>query len=365
MGGVGSIIDGSYLDESKKQVVEDNQEPIVKTTIEDKSDEVVPAVIVDEQKTDFNNDSVLAYINKDREDKFGSFEDMFKQPESKEVIKEVNPWEDILDDSDKTYFQFKKDTGLSRKEFDFVQQDISTKSSLELAHQKIKKDNPGSNFSKEEINNYLERKLSIDLTSDEIDSTDQMELNSFVKDYKYNLVSQQEKYKTTERPKNQESNVEMVTLQNGEQMPKTKYEALVNQNNEYKRNLQEGVSSATSFESEFAFDNNGEKQTSKLSYEYSEADKHSMLSNASDVDSFISKKFRTEKGFDHKGLAQFIDRAENSDKYLALAFNQGRAEALEEKIASDNNEQFTRNPRVENPNKNTAKSILDLVPNSY
>jgi hypothetical protein len=84
-----------------------------------------------------------------------------------------------------------------------------------------------------------------------------------------------------------------------------------------------------------------------------------MISNATDVNNFIAGKFRTEKGFDYRGLAEFIDKAENTEKYISLAYNQGRAEMLEEKIANDNNEQFSRTPKRSDSSE--AKTVDDLI----
>ena len=67
----------------------------------------------------------------------------------------------------------------------------------------------------------------------------------------------------------------------------------------------------------------------------------------------------TEKGFDYKGLAEFIDKAENTEKYISLAYNQGRAEMLEEKIANDNNEQFSRTPKRSDSSE--VKTVDDLI----
>ena len=349
-------IDGTENDEVNSDEVNSDE---VKND-EVKNDTTVASDEKEDQKQiELNNYAVLEYINKNREEKIVNYEDLFKQPESTEVIKEVNPYEDVFDDYDKSYFKFKKDTGLSRKEFDFVQQDFSKKSSLELAFDKVRRDNGGSTLTKEQISRYLERKLQIDLDVDEIDSADQIELNAFVKSYKEELIEQQEKYKITENPKKQTEKVAMVTLENGEQMPKEQFEKLKNQRKEYINNLKQDVSSATSFNVEIAFDNNGDKQIKKFNYEYSDNDRHRMISNATDVDNFISSKFRTEKGFDYKGLAEFIDKAENIEKYISLSYNQGRAEMLEEKIANDNNEQFSRTPKRSDSSE--VKTVDDLM----
>lgn len=341
----------------KNEAIASDDEIIVS---EENTEEAITSDVVDDKKEiEFNNESVLEYINKDREEKILNYEDLFKQAESKQVIKEVNPFEDVFDEYDKSYFKFKKDTGLSRKEFDFVQQDFSKKSSLDLAFDKVRKDNQGTALTKQEITRYLEKKLQIDLDVDEIDSADEIELNSFVKPYKEQLIAQQEKYKITENPKKQTEKVAMVTLENGEQIPKEQFEQLTNQRKQYINHLKEEVSSATSFNVEIAFENNGDKQTKKFNYEYSNDDRQRMISNATDVNNFIAGKFRTEKGFDYKGLAEFIDKAENTEKYISLAYNQGRAEMLEEKIANDNNEQFSRTPKRSDSSE--AKTVDDLI----
>lgn len=359
--GVDELLDDNFIQEQQNASLEDSD-------IENKDEEeiITDTIVSDEElagqpKFDMNNESVLKYINETRKSEVATFEDLFKEVESKEVIKEINPFEDVFDEHDKSYFQFKKDTGLGRKEFDFVQQDISTKSSLDLAFEKVRKDNGGTTLSNEQITAYLEKKLNIDLDGDEIDSADEIELNSFVKKHREELTAQQEKYKVTENPKKETVKEDMVTLENGEQMPKAKYEELNNQRTDYINNLKEGVSSATSFDVEFAFDNNGEKQTSKFNYEYTDDDRHSMVSNASDVNNFIAGKFRTDKGFDYKGLAEFIHKAENTDKYLALAYNQGRAEMLEEKISGDNNEEYSRITRSsKQPSNGTIDDLISL-----
>ena len=342
---------------SKNEAIASNDEKIVGE--ENTEDAITSDVVEDKKEIEFNNESVLEYINNGREEKISTYEDLFKQPKTNEVIKEVNPYEDVFDDYDKSYFKFKKDTGLSRKEFDFVQQDFSKKSSLELAFDKVRKDNGNTPLTKEQITRYLEKKLQIDLDVEEIDSADEIELNSFIKPYKEQLIEQQEKYKITENPKKQLEKVAMVTLENGDQMPKEQFEQLTNQRKDYINNLKEDVSSATSFDVEIAFDNNGDKQTKKFNYEYSDNDRQRMISNATDVDNFIAGKFRTEKGFDYKGLAEFIDKAENTEKYISLAYNQGRAEMLEEKIANDNNEQFSRTPKRSDSSE--VKTVDDLI----
>lgn len=335
-----------------EDAIEEEAEPIIdqaslKSEVP-KEEEAVPTL---------DEDRVLEFIRKKANREITSFDELFEEP--KVVEKEVNPFEDLYDDYDRGYFKFKKETGLGRKEFEFVQQDFSTKSPLELAYDKVRRDVQGTVLTDDQINDYLEKKLNVDLSKEEIDSTDLIELNSFVRNFKESQIELQKKYKTTESPKKAETTVAMVTLENGDKMPKEKYEQLVDERSKYLSSVKEAVSSATSYNLELAFDNDGDKQTSNFTYEYTEEDKHGMLSNVSDVNDFISKKFRTDKGFDYKGFALFIDKAVNADKYAALIYSQARAEALEQKVIADNNEQFQKVPKSNK--KDSADSVDTLL----
>ena len=313
------------------------------------------------EDAELNDESVRQYIAEQREKNAESFSDYFK-PQTKEVEKNVNPYEDVFDDNDKKYFDFKKETNLGREEFDFVQQDFSKKSVLELSQERVRRSSDVK-LTIDEINSYLEKKLQVDLSSDELDKNDEIELSDYSKPLRQELISQQEKYRTTVAEKTTPAQgVEMVKLDSGEEMPKAKYEELVQQRETYVNGLKEGVSSATSFDVDISFDNNGEKQTAKFNYDYSEDDRHSMLSNASDVNKLIASKFKSDKGFDYKGLMSFVDKAVNFDKYIGLAYKEAQAQALERKIASDNNEQFNSVPKSSRQKEaKDVDSLIDLV----
>lgn len=363
----------AQIQEVSTEKVEDKQVAVEEKTVENEVAEKVEAEaepknedttakekIKEESTLELNDDVVLQYFREKKQKEVNSIDDLFKEPEVKEVVKEVNPYADIEDDYIKGYVDFRKQTGLGRKEYELAQQDFSKKSNLDWAFEKIKNENKGLPLTNGQIKSHLETKLGIDFGEEELTASAQIELNSFVKSYKDGILELQNKYKATERQVPQKP--EMVTLENGEQMEKAKFELLQKQRNEYIANLKENVSSATGLEIEYVFDNNGEKQTSKFAYEYSEKDKHGMLSNASDVNAFLGNKFKTDKGFDYKGLATFIDKAENFEKYLALAVNQARAEALETKIALDNNENFHKTTKqMGNEKTNTVDDLLDVL----
>lgn len=366
-----NLLDDNFINEEVNKVSE-NKETNNETVIND--DNVVSSEETKEEKPSENkkeettaleltDESVLGYIKgkfKDQETEINSFEDLFKTKEIEKVV-EKNPYEDILDDYDKKYFDFKRETGLGRKEFDFVQQDFSKKSEIDLAIEKVKKD-AGGNITNAEVKEYLESKFEIDFETGEMTAKNKIELASFVKPYKEELQKLQEKYKATvaEKKTTTPSNVEMVELENGEKVPKAQYEQFLETRNAYLTDLKKGVSGATSFEVSTTFDNNGEKQPITFNYEFSDEDRHSMLSDASDLDAFVGKMFKSEKGFDHKGLATFLDKAKNFDKYVGLAMQQARAEAIEEMIANGNNENFNRKPLHQNKGEGkTVDSLLD------
>jgi hypothetical protein len=363
----------SFSNENEEQEKPDNggqedfdiegQEKVESGEQEEYEDVITDGVELDNEPKNvaLSDESVRKYITEQREKNEDSFSDYFN-PEIKEVEKNVNPYEDVFDENDKKYFDFKKETNLGREEFDFVQQDFSKKSPLELAQESVRRSSDVK-LTTEEINSYLEKKLQVDLSSDELDRSDEIELSDYSKPLRQELLSQQEKYKATVSEKRTPvQQVEMVKLEGGEEMPKAKYEELVQQRETYVNGLKEGVSSATSFDVDISFDNNGDKQTAKFNYDYSEDDRHSMVSNASDVNTLIASKFKTDKGFDYKGLASFVDKAMNFDKYIGLAYKEAQAQALEGKIASDNNEQFNSVPKSSRQKEaKDVDSLIDLV----
>ncbi|CAL2094789.1 hypothetical protein [Tenacibaculum sp. 190524A02b] len=307
-----------------------------------------------ESKTslELNDEMVLSYINSNRGVEYNSFEDLFKEPEVKEVEKVVekiiNPYEEYLDETDKKYLDFKKDTGRGWDEFNFIQKDFSKKSTLDLAFQKVREANKGTDLDDASIKSYLEQKLRIDIPTEEgedLDASSKIVLNDYVKPYLKELNELQNKYKTPiENISKTKEDVEMVELENGEKIPKYKYEELTQKRNQYLESLKDGVSSATSIEVSKEFDEEGKTQTLKFNYEFNDEDRNSILSDASDVNNFIATQFNSEKGLDHKGLALFIDKAKNFEKYIGLAMEQARATTIEEFIADSNNENFTRKP---------------------
>jgi len=331
--------------ETKEEIKPDStkKEDIPTEKTETPKEEIPPTALTDEQVKEY-------FKSKGRE--VSNIEDLFaeKEPTIKEVEKIVNPYEGLLDDEDKEYLKYKKETnGRTRKEWEYLKEDIQSKSALELAREKVRRDT-GIKLSNEKADAYLEKKLNIDLSEPELDSNDEIELNAFTKPFKDQLIAEQNKYRTPlEKAKVEKApieEVEMVELTNGQKIPKEQYENLVTQRNEYLDNIKEAVNSVAATEVKMTIDDNGEKRELNFNYEYSKEDKHSMLSDTSDVDATIKNRYQTKDGFDYKGLTEALwwGKKENQQKVIVAAMQQARAEAIQEMIENDNNVNFNRNP---------------------
>jgi|TARA_Y100000310_G_C20704425_1_gene834142 hypothetical protein len=301
---------------------------------------------------------------------FNGLDAFLKTPEPtiKEVEKVVNPYEDVIDESEEAYFKFKRDTGLGRKEWDFVQQDINSLSAMDLAVQRVRQDTGMATLSTKEAQEYLEKKLGIDFSDDELSGPDKIELNGFVKPFKDQLFAQQEEYMkplSDEARAKQQGNANLLTLPDGRQLTKEAYQQELTQvKTDYLNAIKQGASSAAPSEFVIEFNDNGEKRTTNFKYDYSEQDKHSMLSDGSDIDAMLERRYKTEDGFDHSRLVKGLwwgDEA-NQKKVISAAMQQARAEVIAELSAADNNENFRRTPPVRTPkNEEGYGTITDGI----
>lgn len=315
----------------------------------------------DPKPIDLNDEQVEAYLkSKYFQDKeFNGIDSLIKgvEPTVKEVEKPVNPYQDVFDETDEAYFKFKRETGLGRKEWDFVQQDINAISPLDLALQRVRKDTGTSDLSLKEAKEYLEKKLDIDFSEGELSGPDKLELNSYIKPFKDEMFAQQEAYvkpMTEEQRAKQQGASNLLTLPDGRQLTKEAYQQEITQvKTDYLNNIKKGASSAAPSEFVIEFNDNGEKRTTNFKYDYSEQDKHSMLSDGSDIDAMLERRYKTEDGFDHSRLVKGLwwgDEA-NQKKVIAAAMAQARAEVIAELSAADNNENFRRTPPSRQPKR--------------
>lgn len=303
-----------------------------------------------ENKSPLTFDAVKAFLTENGFTRdVSSVEDLMK-PETveKTVEKEVNPWESILDDEDKKYFDYKKETGRSRKDFEFLQKDINSLDLIDLSIQQIKKDT-GLDLTKDKAIEYLENKFNIDLTSNaELDTTSIIELTKFSKPTKEELIGLQEKYAKPSDNKPQPQNTnngipeDIVVLENGTMMKKDAYQELVDSHTKHIEAVKNSVNGVTESQVKVSFDDNGSKVELSYGYEYSNDDKQSMVSAVSDLNSYIAKNYGTEHGLNHKQLTEdaFWLNPKNREKAIGSMINKAVAENTENLLKSEGNINF-------------------------
>ena len=299
------------------------------------------ADVQENHKPTYGDEDFIAYAkSKGRE--INSFDEAFaERVVEKEVIKEVNPYEGVeFDDDDLQYIKFKKETNRSRKDFDFLNQDINSLSPIELAKQRIEKET-GEKFTLEETKEYLEDKFDIDLSDEELSTKAKIELQGFIKPVKDDLIQQQEKYKQPIE-KVPQATQDVITLENGTTMSKEKYNEMVDSRNDFLDNINTSVDGVAGIGLKFTIDDNGTPREVDYEYDFSQEDKHSMLSIISDVDATIAKRYRTENGFNTEQFAvdMFFSDPTNREKALSSSYHKGRADATEELMKMDNNVNF-------------------------
>src|SRR5690554_6049617 len=106
-----------------------------------------------EPNAPIDNDKAVLEVLKARGFDVESIEDLdkFKEPQ----VKEINPFEDIMDEDDRRYFAFKKSTGGSRKEFDKLNVDPESVSLLDYAVERVRRES-GVNISNSDAIEILE-----------------------------------------------------------------------------------------------------------------------------------------------------------------------------------------------------------------
>jgi hypothetical protein len=144
--------------------------------------------------TAFTEEDFLNYA-KSKGKEVKSFEELFLEKEPVVQEKIINPWEDILDDEDKQYLTYKKETGRSRKDFDNLNTDYDSISSLDLAREKVRNES-GQKLTDEQADLFLERKLGVDLSDlNDLEDYDNIELATFSKSLREEKKLEQQKYK--------------------------------------------------------------------------------------------------------------------------------------------------------------------------
>lgn len=289
--------------------------------LEGKQDVVADAV----QPT---NAEIAASYLKEQGFEFETFEDLKKVPERVEV----NPYESLLDEDDKAYFNYKKETGRGRKDYEKLNANIDEIPKIQLAREKVRKESGESGLTDAQLDEYLIDELGIDL--DDMSAADQIKLARFTKSEIDERKLEQAKFRQPIQNKQEGVNKggeEMLKLDNGSTISRTDYDNLVNNRQKAIDSAKEAVNSVTASSFEVTFDDNGTERKEAYGYDFDDKDKHSMLSIVSDVNAYVDSSYRTDKGFNDKQFAEdmFFANPKNREKAIASIVHKAVAKNTE------------------------------------
>lgn len=297
-----------------------------------------------------------------------SFEELLKPVEvevEKVVEKEVNPYAELLDDEDKAYFDYKKTTGKGRKEFDALNKNWDEADKLELARERVRKENGLPNLSNEDADNFISEQLGIDDLSD-MTGNDQIKLSGYAKKIIDEKKAEQEQYrKPIENKQVQQQEPaqqpEYVKLPNGAVMEKAQYDAELDRQQKHTEAGVEAAKTVKTADFKMSVDDNGSVRDVAIPYEYSEKDTQEMVSMVSDLQGTIAKRYHSEDGsFKHAAFAEDMhwSNREFREKAIADIASKARAEAILEVMKRNGNHNFT----PEKPLDKQTREGVRMVP---
>lgn len=300
-------------------------------------------------KEELNDDKIVDYL-KNKGYNISSLEE----------INNNNFNNDLLDEEDKKYYAFKQKTGRTREEFNFVNRNINEISDLEFARQKIRKET-GLELSDNDIDNYLEKKLGIDLSFEDLDIEDKIELSKFVKSEKEDHIRLQNEYSqpTTKNAYNPKVNKQnLIKLSDGRLVTSEDYEQMQVQYNDYLKSNKEAVDSITETSFKVRLDIGGVPFEKHYNYMFTNEDKQRMLSETNDTNK-IMQKYITEKGFDHKGfnISNFMSNEETSSKVFNAIYQQLANDIVDMVLKDRGNFNFTKGTSVVSPSVDGVKQV--------
>ena len=314
------------------------------------------------QETSNSAELAFAYLRENGIE-VNSIEDLKKQSEKIIEKVEVNPYEDILDDEDKAYLNYKKETGRSRKDFEALNSNIDDLPRIELARERVRIET-GLNLTNEQIDNYIADELGIDL--EDMTASDQIKLAAYTKSILEQKKAEQQKYRTPIKSESQKpQNNGYVTLDNGEVVSKEELENIRQQNI---LKAKEAVNSVTNSDFKIKFDDKGTEREINFGYEYSNEDKHSMVSIVSDIDAVIKNRYETKDGFNYKNFSEDLLWSDPKfrEKAIASLLHKAYASSKEDLLKERGNINFTNQP-LQQQTKEGVKivSIADALKRNY
>lgn len=292
--------------------------------------------------------------------------------EEKKVEPEAkDPFEGI-DEEDIPYYKFKKNNpGTTRADYEDSLVDYDKFDRKELLRRSLR-EKYNINDSDKDLNEYIETEHGIPMDSDESEMslTERVRLRKLTDDFVKSKKEQHAKWaevKTDEKVAQQEPQEEMVTLEDGRQMPKKEYDQQIELRNNYVKNNEDALNRVKETSFKLKVSENGSERELDYSYTFDTEDKHRMLSISSDVVANFNKTYTTENGFNHEGIN--IDQAwadqQLRGKMLKSLAQSIRAEAIEEVMKEQGNVNLNSQKSLPQQETNGVKyvSLSDIRSN--
>jgi len=318
-----------------------------------------PAVDFDYEDGEFDlkeldEDVAFQFLKKSRGLEVDKIDDLLKP-------REVNPYEDVLDDDDKAYLNYKKETKRSRADYEKINADLTKIPKIDLARERVRKES-GEDYSNDQIDAYLADTLGIDL--EDMTSSDEIKLASFTKAILEEKRVEQEKYKKPADKAGEALQGEYVKLDNGAVMLKKDYEKLeLEQSNSEKSRLarieiaKEALNSVKVLNFEIEVDDSGTKRKDTYTHELTENDTQSMVSYASDPKSVIDRVFGFGDNFNVEKFAKEMFKIENEGKLQTSYYNKIVSKTTEEVLKQRGNVNFTSNDNLQQQTREGVKVV--------
>ena len=331
--GISELLKGNYTPEPETPAVPET------------TPEPTPAPEMPESPA-IDDGAVLSYL-KDKGLEVESLDDL-KKP----------TYDSILDDDEKAYLEFKKQTGGSKEDFEFSKTNFDEKSEVDVIRTLILKET-GIETSDNDIFDYVDAKIGVDMESEDLSLVDKIKLNKFIKGVKTDLKNMQSKYTAKPEPAN---TTEFVELDNGIRMSKSDYDKQLKNHDNFKAETKKAVDGVTDFSFGLKINDNGAEQVLDYKFELSDADRQSMLSITEDVSQYVQKNYSTKDGFKNKEFASdlFWISPKNRERVISSLLSQARADAIDEVMKLRGNVNLQPHARISSAQPKDGTKIVSV-----
>lgn len=263
----------------------------------------------------------------------------------KEVIKEVNPWEGVIDERDTAYLTYKKETGRGWDDYQKLQTNIDAIPNIDLAREQVRKEVSGVNLTDAQVDEYLEEQLGIDLSDSESTKTT-IQLAKYTKQIREDKKAEQEKYRAPEpknKPTEQQFNPDnYVQRPDGSVMRKEEYTAWEESQKNIIKSATEAVGQLKTQTFSIDIDENGETKQLPFTYEFSDDEVQNLTSH---VESMITgkgmDKYRDGEQFNYGALVKdLVLNPTIMGNMIPSLLQKARAQAIEEVMKQNGNHNF-------------------------